>query len=304
MLRYLKDPVMELNDLYRKHPLGGQPGWYAFVFNAHNFAYWHHGRNKWELVPAYFTVFDFMERMGIDPDEIKAGDGLFWDGEKRIFSLFGLRVVNSKPGRKSGDGLYLMHDADGNAGIYVISGGKEFTVFESFTDKTVSKTDAIRLLMEEKSFTQIAAFDPYSPGDAGLGAFVAGNIDESLHQAAGGQLRKIRVYLAEACAVRPIVVNVVSGTVAELGETVDLPAGFSEIAGDPIVFQRNFSTDVYDDCRLGLQSMSGVPLRVCESRSVRAGLYYEVSGIGNVGDVAIVSPPVNKRLCFSFFMST
>jgi hypothetical protein len=295
---------MDVDDLYKEYPLGGQPGWYAFVFNEHNFAYWHFGENKWKLLPAYFTVSDFLMRIGLDPDKIKTGDGLFWDEEKETFSYFGIRIVSSKPDKSSGNGLYLMYDNGGNTGIYVIFNEKILPIFESFTREPISETDTIRLLMEEKMFTQIAPFDPYSPGYISLSAFVIGNTNESLHQPSGGGLRKIRVDLLEECTVRPIIVDISDSTIIALGGNIDLPVGFSEISGSPFVFQRNFSNSNADNYRIGLQSMAGVPMKICESRSVNNGMYYEISDIGVVGSIATVSSPVSKRLCLSFFMSS
>jgi hypothetical protein len=125
VLRYLKDPVMELNDLYRKHPLGGQPGWYAFVFNAHTFAYWHHGRNKWELLPAYFTAETLVANLGFDPDDLVDGQLLMWDRENRRFRLYVLRTVDGVPAKRDTPGLYVVK----GKGLYLVENDEVVKVF-------------------------------------------------------------------------------------------------------------------------------------------------------------------------------
>ena len=53
VLRYLKEPVWVISELYNRYPDGGQFGWYAFVHNKGTFAYWHVHNKKWELISGY-----------------------------------------------------------------------------------------------------------------------------------------------------------------------------------------------------------------------------------------------------------
>jgi len=48
-LQYLKDPANKLNDLYIRYPDGGEYGWYAFVYEYGNFAYWDTQEKRWKL---------------------------------------------------------------------------------------------------------------------------------------------------------------------------------------------------------------------------------------------------------------
>lgn len=50
VLKYLKDPVDKLTDLYMRYPEGGEYGWYAFVFLKKTFAWWNESTEKWELI--------------------------------------------------------------------------------------------------------------------------------------------------------------------------------------------------------------------------------------------------------------
>ena len=127
VLRFLKEPVMCLNDLYKRHPLGGQPGWYAFVFDVHNFAYWHHGRNRWELVPAHFNEESFLENLGFDVDDLVDNQVLMWNRADRKFRLYVIRTVDDVPGKRDKDGLYLVV----GKGVYVVEGGEVKDIISS-----------------------------------------------------------------------------------------------------------------------------------------------------------------------------
>ena len=52
VLRYLKDPVEILNELYIRYEDGGEYGWYAFVFSLKTFAWWNIDTELWELLSA------------------------------------------------------------------------------------------------------------------------------------------------------------------------------------------------------------------------------------------------------------
>ncbi len=110
VLRYLKEPVAELNDLYKCYPTGGQPGWFAWVYNEEGFAYWHHGENKWKLV--------------------SKGDIVLSECYK---------VVNVVPTPTDEDGLYLV----AGQGVYVVESG---TVIEIVKNGSVTMPPSVERL--------------------------------------------------------------------------------------------------------------------------------------------------------------
>lgn len=50
VLRYLKEPVDRINELYVRYPGGGETGWFAFVFDEERFAWWNHIAKRWQLM--------------------------------------------------------------------------------------------------------------------------------------------------------------------------------------------------------------------------------------------------------------
>ncbi|MDR0823895.1 MAG: tail fiber protein [Prevotella sp.] len=50
VLRYLKDPVVHLEDLYIKYPQGGEYGWFSFVETKQMFAYWDIETKEWKYL--------------------------------------------------------------------------------------------------------------------------------------------------------------------------------------------------------------------------------------------------------------
>ena len=53
-LRYLKDPVSTISELYNRYPDGGEYGWFALCTDTNQFAVWNTETNKWKnsgLVP-------------------------------------------------------------------------------------------------------------------------------------------------------------------------------------------------------------------------------------------------------------
>ena len=53
-LRYLKDPVATINELYARYPDGGEYGWFALCTDTNQFAVWNTETGKWKnsgLVP-------------------------------------------------------------------------------------------------------------------------------------------------------------------------------------------------------------------------------------------------------------
>ena len=54
VLRYLKDPVATINELYARYPDGGEYGWFALCTDTNQFAVWNTATGKWKnsgLVP-------------------------------------------------------------------------------------------------------------------------------------------------------------------------------------------------------------------------------------------------------------
>ena len=52
VLRFLKEPVWVLSELYNRYPDGGQWGWCAFVVKAHTFAAWDVKKKIWRYITA------------------------------------------------------------------------------------------------------------------------------------------------------------------------------------------------------------------------------------------------------------
>ncbi|MDR2683765.1 MAG: hypothetical protein LBB53_00075 [Prevotellaceae bacterium] len=50
LLRYLKEPVHNINDLYVRYPDGGQYGWFAHVMDIGRFAYWDTENSRWNYI--------------------------------------------------------------------------------------------------------------------------------------------------------------------------------------------------------------------------------------------------------------
>ena len=141
VLRFLKEPVQELNDLYRAYPLGGQPGWYSFVFNEKTFAFWHHGKNRWELMRSVFTKEDFFNCFGIDMRHLKDSQVLLWDKEAGTFRLFVIRTVTAIPHAKDDDGLYLVE----GIGVYVVDGNSVREIAKSGEQSDWNENDSTKM---------------------------------------------------------------------------------------------------------------------------------------------------------------
>lgn len=56
VLRYQKDPVMVLNELYTRYPDGGEYGWYAFVMSEGTFAWWDIDTKRWKFISLHDAV--------------------------------------------------------------------------------------------------------------------------------------------------------------------------------------------------------------------------------------------------------
>jgi hypothetical protein len=78
LLRFLQEPVEELDDLYVRHPRGGFPGAFAFVIGQGAFAYWEDSERKWVLMSCGCdTVPPDVYTVGYDLD---GGTGNVTDG--------------------------------------------------------------------------------------------------------------------------------------------------------------------------------------------------------------------------------
>lgn len=92
VLRYLKDPVVYLDDLYKRYPQGGEYGWYAFVTTAGTFAYWDDKAIKWELL----SIGDLKSILGADTELLREGDIPIWDEENEKFEIINLNVIGTE----------------------------------------------------------------------------------------------------------------------------------------------------------------------------------------------------------------
>lgn len=120
VLRYLKEPVMYVSELYARYPGGGEYGWYALVLSAGLFYYWDSEEKKWRAVGGkggetlaeqyYAGVSDLSTYLGI-PIDIASG-------------------VNQKSSFPSGTTITVVND---NVNFYV-TGTYTATTRVTFTD--------------------------------------------------------------------------------------------------------------------------------------------------------------------------
>jgi hypothetical protein len=52
LLKYLKEPVSEVGDLYNRYPNGGERGWFAYVESSSTFFYWDRFVGDWRPIKA------------------------------------------------------------------------------------------------------------------------------------------------------------------------------------------------------------------------------------------------------------
>jgi hypothetical protein len=87
VLRYLKDPVMHIGELDAQYPYGGQPGWFAFVVSAGQFAYWDALYNRWDFMKyPPVTAEMLLAGLGIDVHTVADGDTIRWDAATERFT--------------------------------------------------------------------------------------------------------------------------------------------------------------------------------------------------------------------------
>ena len=70
VLKYLKDPVVSLSELYSRYKEGGEYGWYAFVFIEKTFAWWNSDKERWELLTKSGEPSDPEDRILTSEEEL------------------------------------------------------------------------------------------------------------------------------------------------------------------------------------------------------------------------------------------
>lgn len=91
ILKYPKEPVQVLNELYVRYPNGGEYGWYAFVTAEGTFAWWNTELEKWSLIPD-----SILSSVGVDASLMKDGDIAVWDFEAGKFTVFNLSLFGTE----------------------------------------------------------------------------------------------------------------------------------------------------------------------------------------------------------------
>ena len=84
LFRYMKDPVVHIGELDAQYPYGGQSGWFAFVVEAGQFAYWDMMTTQWRYMnyPPVSSEL-FLVGLGIDADTLEEGAVLRWNADDR-----------------------------------------------------------------------------------------------------------------------------------------------------------------------------------------------------------------------------
>lgn len=88
VLKYLKEPVLRVTDLYINYPNGGEYGWFAWSGEDKGFRYWDIDSRKWELISAG----DLQTLVGVSPELLKDGDIPVWDAESEKFVIINLSL--------------------------------------------------------------------------------------------------------------------------------------------------------------------------------------------------------------------
>ena len=91
VLRYLKEPVNALSELYVRYPDGGEYGWFAWVKNLKTLAYWDVDSKKWETI-----AVSLLSSLGIDSELMQDGDVPVWDSETNKFVVINMGVIGSQ----------------------------------------------------------------------------------------------------------------------------------------------------------------------------------------------------------------
>jgi hypothetical protein len=102
ILRYLKEPVLRIEELDAQYPYGGQPGWYALVIASGQFAYWDAMYNRWDYVKyPPVTAETLLAGLGIEMDSMADGATFVWDQSAKVFkaSVAQAAEVDTNAGR-------------------------------------------------------------------------------------------------------------------------------------------------------------------------------------------------------------
>ena len=92
VLRFLKEPVRRLSDLYDRYPDGGEWGWCSFVVDKGAFAYWSPEEKEWRLM----SNENPEQLLRLINHRFRGGDTFVWKAEKERFELVNLPEVLKK----------------------------------------------------------------------------------------------------------------------------------------------------------------------------------------------------------------
>lgn len=88
LLQYLKDPALQLSELYSRYPSGGSYGWFVWVNDKLTFYYWDIKDKDWHPV----SKSNLYELIGVDESLLNEGDIPVWDSETKKFIIINLSV--------------------------------------------------------------------------------------------------------------------------------------------------------------------------------------------------------------------
>ena len=92
VLRFLKEPVRRLSDLYDRYPDGGEWGWCSLVVDKGAFAYWSPEEKEWRLM----SNENPEQLLRLINHRFRGGDTFVWNAEKERFELVNLPEVLKK----------------------------------------------------------------------------------------------------------------------------------------------------------------------------------------------------------------
>lgn len=88
LLKYLKEPVLALTELYTKYPTGGEFGWFVWVNDKRTFYFWDIDEEIWKPI----TKTSLQELLGIDESMLLNGDIPVWNADTKKFEIINLSV--------------------------------------------------------------------------------------------------------------------------------------------------------------------------------------------------------------------
>lgn len=83
VLRFLKEPVSKLSELYDRYPDGGEWGWFAFVVDKGAFAFWNVVEECWQLV----SNENPEQLLRLVNHQFNDGETFVWDAETEHFVM-------------------------------------------------------------------------------------------------------------------------------------------------------------------------------------------------------------------------